>query len=458
MSTNGTAQDDSTSPSSVLILGAGVFGLSTALALLDRPNYNNTQITVIDSSSTLPNPHGSSVDSSRIIRADYANPIYAKLASQAQLLWRDTSPSGWGGEGRYQETGFVLTADGSQTNYVNSAMGVVQELAKAGLPLDFSKIQELPDQQSIRSATRYEGVSGDKGYANWNSGWADAERCVSYALQKLKSHPTARNRLTIRPGTKASSLILDQTTGQCKGVRLEDDSHIYADLTVVAAGAWSPTLIDLQNRAVATGQVLAYIKTSPEEQAAMGDRPVVINLSQGTFLIPPTRCELKIARHGFGYRNLKTVSLPSGQADGAVESSISVPRTDVDIPAEAVRALRYALAEYFPPTSSDISTRPFTHTRLCWYTDTPEGNFIISHHPQHQRLFVATGGSGHGFKFFPVLGDKIVDAIEHRLDDEYAKIWAWPEKTRTDFVECEDGSRAGPRGMLLEKEMTKAET
>jgi sarcosine oxidase / L-pipecolate oxidase len=69
---------------------------------------------------------------------------------------------------------------------------------------------------------------------------------------------------------------------------------------------------------------------------------------------------------------------------------------------------------------------------------------------------VATGGSGHGFKFFPVIGDKIADAIERRLDPELQIMWRWRERPDTDFIGTEDGSRAGKKGMMLDEEMGRA--
>lgn len=85
----------------------------------------------------------------------------------------------------------------------------------------------------------------------------------------------------------------------------------------------------------------------------------------------------------------------------------------------------------------------------------PSGNFLIDYHPEYDGLFLATGGSGHGFKFFPVIGEKIVDAIELRLETELKELFSWPEKAVDDFVGCEDGSRAGPRGMILQEELNK---
>ena len=52
---------------------------------------------------------------------------------------------------------------------------------------------------------------------------------------------------------------------------------------------------------------------------------------------------------------------------------------------------------------------PLTDMRICLYTNTPDKHFIIDQHPGHDRVFVATGFSGHGFKFQPVIGDILAD-------------------------------------------------
>ncbi|ETN41442.1 uncharacterized protein HMPREF1541_03378 [Cyphellophora europaea CBS 101466] len=444
-------------PRTVLIVGAGEFGLSTALSLLKRPRFSQSRITVIDSATQLPNPAGSSVDASRIIRADYGNALYARLAAQAQVQWRDTSDEGWGGQGRYFEPGFVLTADSDETaGYVKRSLVNVKEIAEqstreAGGRLKRIEVLEGPAQ--IKKASGHEGVSGTWGYVNYNSGWADAEKCVAYALRKLKGQ--GEERVRVRSGCKVQQVLTDhEGTGRskCMGVRLESGEELRADLTILAAGAWTPSLIDLQGRCVATAQVLTYTAITDEEQKSLQDNPTVMNLSRGMFIIPPRGRELKVARHGYGYRNLQRISkqqLLSGRADEYVE--VSVPWVGIPAPDEGLQACREALQEMLP----SYGDRPFKNSRLCWYCDTPDGDFLITHHPEYQGMFVATGGSGHGFKFFPVIGEKIADAIEGKLDPELRHAWRWRGETFPDFQVCDDGSRAGPRGMLLSEEMAK---
>ena len=68
---------------------------------------------------------------------------------------------------------------------------------------------------------------------------------------------------------------------------------------------------------------------------------------------------------------------------------------------------------------------------------------------------MATGGSGHGYKFLPVIGEKIVDTVEDRCPEEFKSKWAWPEG-RVGSVVTEDGSRGGRPGLVLMEEFKKS--
>lgn len=274
------------------------------------------------------------------------------------------------------------------------------------------------------------------------------QKSVALALKTVKEE--GRDKVSIRSGVKVDKVLVKD--GKCAGVQLEGGKQLRADLTIVAAGAWTPSLINLQGRCLATGQVLVYLDISEQEQRAMENRSTIMNMSRGMFIIPPRGNELKVARHGYGYRNMQTISGDRLVNTGSKEEvSISVPRVAVPAPKEGQEACREALRDFLP----EMADRPFTRTRICWYCDTPDGNFLVDYHPSTNNLFIATGGSGHGFKFFPNIGDKIVDAVEGKLEADLKEIWRWKEDAVPDFVGCDDGSRAGPRGMFLDEEMAR---
>jgi glycine/D-amino acid oxidase-like deaminating enzyme len=63
-----------------------------------------------------------------------------------------------------------------------------------------------------------------------------------------------------------------------------------------------------------------------------------------------------------------------------------------------------------------LADAEIVHQRLCPYCDTQDGDFWIAAHPRLGGLVVAAGGSGHGFKFGPLLGELACAALEGRPD------------------------------------------
>jgi sarcosine oxidase/L-pipecolate oxidase len=67
----------------------------------------------------------------------------------------------------------------------------------------------------------------------------------------------------------------------------------------------------------------------------------------------------------------------------------------------------------------------FSIYRQCWDAVAPDGNFLISPHSHCQGLYIATGGSFHGWKFLPVIGKYVVQMLEGSLSKEHEKRWSW---------------------------------
>jgi glycine/D-amino acid oxidase-like deaminating enzyme len=109
---------------------------------------------------------------------------------------------------------------------------------------------------------------------------------------------------------------------------------------------------------------------------------------------------LKIANHGPGLR-----VDPEGGRDVA-------PGT--------VEQFRAFLAESLP----ELLDAPIAQTRTCLYCDTFDSDFWIDEDPQRQGLIVATGGSGHGFKFLPVIGGIVADLLE-KVANPWAHRFQW---------------------------------
>ncbi|KAK3402161.1 FAD dependent oxidoreductase-domain-containing protein [Sordaria brevicollis] len=467
-------------PSSILIIGSGVFGLTTAYALSRRHDFANTTITVVDRADpsnpdVFPAPDAASVDTSRIIRADYPDAAYAALAAEAQLQWRQqTHPDDLGSEGRYSESGLLVVADGpapppgtpvvtentvidktklTGMDYARFSWANVLSIASSDPEL-VARIKECPNPEAIKAALGTGGSSGSWGYINGLSGWANAGASMAWLYKRVK----AEGRIKFVAGEVTNLEVSGGNT--VTGARLADGRVLSADLVMVSTGAWTGRLVDLTGQAVATGQVLGYIDLTPEEEAQLAHMPVILNLSTGLFVIPPKNGVLKIARHAYGYLNPTTLPIPPlASSVTTPAAAVSLPLTTLSdptlqIPTEGADDLRRALHEMVPLPS--LRDRPFSKTRICWYSDTPTADFIIDYHPEYKGLFVATGDSGHAFKFMPVIGEKIADVIAGQCPPEFVGKWNWRYPAGDAAIKAvitEDGSRGGVPGLILSTEL-----
>ncbi|KAJ5380842.1 L-pipecolate oxidase [Penicillium cataractarum] len=409
---------------SIIIVGAGVFGLSTALEL-KRRGY--TDVTVLDRYNP-PAVDGSSVDISRIIRIDYADPVYCQMAYEAYQGWKTEYKE------HYYESGFALLSETPENDWITKSAATVR--ANGGTVEDLddasSLVKSYPNIQS--------NLAGMSGYLNRRGGWADA----AGSIQKLASRCSVEG-ISIITGPRGSVVSLLREGSRVVGVNLVDGSSLRASRVILSTGAWTPRLLNVAHAASSSGQPVGFIQLTQEEARSLDNTPVMINMTTGVFVFPPTPGSniLKLARHGYGYANEVTVDV-----DG-VKRTISAPKFDSSnsetgyLPEDADEDLRKGLRQFFPK----FADRPWMNRRLCWYTDTPKGDFIIDNHPTLQGLFVATGGAGHGFKFLPILGKYIADCFENKASEELRQKWRL-QPTPRDAPNGDgmkgDGSRAGP--------------
>ncbi|KAJ3542727.1 hypothetical protein NM208_g3942 [Fusarium decemcellulare] len=406
-------------PTRVIIIGAGVFGLSTALALEKR--YPPTKVTVIDR-LVPPVADGESVDTTRCIRADYDDPIYARLARIAQeKIEKDADLR----QHLYKQ-GMTFVNDGEPT--------ADTDIWKAQLALTKSwaspeQIVELPTRQAIYQRIHGENaqpppVSGLEGGSKWNKAYsnlADGFIDARQGIQVYYDRCVKASSIEFRCGSAIERIKVED--GRARGVVLENGDVIEADMVVVAAGAWSNKLVYLGNRANPFAIEVAWFKVTPEEEARWKHMAITTNYRTGLNVFPPYRGEIKVLRRSDGYKNTMTVLHPE---DRTKTIDISYPRTLVShptdmIPADAETSMRRDLKEIMPP----LADRPFERTRLCWISRAPTHDFLVAPHPRTSGIHLATGGSAHGWKFLPIIGDFIVDSMEGTLAPELKHKWAF---------------------------------
>ncbi|MDB6128218.1 MAG: N-methyl-L-tryptophan oxidase, partial [Verrucomicrobia bacterium] len=164
-----------------------------------------------------------------------------------------------------------------------------------------------------------------------------------------------------------------------------------AERVVFCGGAWTDRLVqDLGVSLRVTRQTLGWVWPKTPARFELGRFPVwVIDRLDGSchygFPMMPDNPGFKIAHHS--------------------------PGLDAD-PDSLVRTVLPGDEESFRPvlrTQIPEADGPLLSLRVCMYTNSPDGNFIVDRHPEKSRVILACGFSGHGFKFATVLGQVLAD-------------------------------------------------
>ncbi|XEV01125.1 hypothetical protein FSHL1_006412 [Fusarium sambucinum] len=414
---------------SIVIVGGGIFGLGTALELKKR-GYE--KVTILDRYN-IPVPDGSSVDISRVIRVEYASELYATMAREALRGWNSEYKD------HFHPSGFVMMADKTvDASYVAKSKSMSERLG--------DNSGEITDARQLR--TRYPNfpatTEGFNAYVNPRGGWADAQASVRQLSEECSLQGV--NFITGPRGTVKSLQIQNK---RVTGVYVAEGELISADQVILATGAWSNQLVPISHASSASGQSVGFIQLSPEEATSLQGMPVIIDFTSGVFVFPPYPGKnlLKVAHHGYGFAT--RMSVDDGKRLVSSPKLIGNNAEAGYLPEDAEEQLRAGLRLLVPKFAS----HPWQKKRMCWYSDTPEGDFIADHHPQLDGLFIATGGAGHAFKFLPVLGKYITDCFEGKASTELRNKWRLrlPQDSEVE-PKRGDGSRGGRPWRVLRKE------
>ncbi len=359
----------------VLIVGSGIFGITTALEMHKR-GYS---VAVLDP-GPLPHPLAASTDISKIVRIEYGpDEMYMALAEQAYQGWLQWNEEL--GEALFHDVGVLMLAR-TPMSLGGFEYESYQLLCKRGhVP------ERLTDNAISRRFPAWKPGAFVDGFFHAQGGYAESGRVVA-ALVRLAQ---ARG-ITLYPDQMVEALIKEGS--RVRGVRTRSGQTFHAEHVVVASGAWTALLVhDLAAILKVTGHPVFHLKptdptlfTSPDFAVFTAD---IARTGWYGFPFHPREQVVKIANHSVG--------------------QVLHPEQDERVvTANDVERLRTFLAATFPA----LYDAPIVSTRRCLYVDTPDGDFWIDRHPQWAGLTVATGDSGHGFKFAPLLGGLIADAAE----------------------------------------------
>jgi glycine/D-amino acid oxidase-like deaminating enzyme len=231
------------------------------------------------------------------------------------------------------------------------------------------------------------------GFLECNAGYVESGRAVAALIKRSQSLG-----VDLHAGRQFKEL-------DGKALVLEDRERMTGDAIVFATGAWTPYLLPFTAKFFrASGQPVFHLKPSDPELFRAGRFPVFGgDISEtGYYGFPVNRDGVvKVADHGVG-----------------LEMRPDDPNRDVT--PEEEQGMRAFLRSTFPA----LADAPVVYTRRCFYCDTHDGDFWIARDPDREGLTIAAGDSGHGFKFAPVLGEIIADAVEGK-ENPLLKKFRW---------------------------------
>jgi glycine/D-amino acid oxidase-like deaminating enzyme len=372
-----------------IVVGAGINGVVAAIELRKRGH----EVVLIDP-GPLAHPLAASTDISKAVRAAYgADEDYTELAERSIKFWRQ-----WNlefGVELYHEIGFLFMRQRpmEQGDFEYESF---QLLKQRGHRVERIYSQQLRERYPAWNAEGY-----PDGFLDLDAGYAESARVVATLIPRAKS-------LGVEVRENARFRELDETAGRVKGIVLENAEQIAADAVVMAVGAWTPYALQFtRNFFRASGQPVFHLKPAQPELFTSERFPIFgADISNtGYYGFPLNRDGVvKIANHGPG-------------------REMSPDSPDRMVTKEEENKMRQFLSGSFPV----LADAPIVFTRVCLYCDTHDGNFWIAPDPERAGLTIAAGDCGHGFKFAPVLGEIIADAIEGKSNPLLEKFRWRPE-------------------------------
>jgi glycine/D-amino acid oxidase-like deaminating enzyme len=365
-----------TRQTSVVVVGAGVFGGWTALYLLRC----GAKVTLVDAWGP-GNARASSGGETRIIRATYGGlQLYAQMATDALQLWKEN-------ERRWQRKLFyhtgVLWMAGQNDAYELESMKVLKQV---GAPFE-----KLSAAESARRwpQIKFEGVS-------WtifepDAGYLLARRSCEAVLDAFRAEGG-----DYRLGQAAPGKISEK---EMQGLVINQTENLQADRYVFACGPWLPRIFPfLADKIRPTKQEVFFFGTAAgDNQFTDESLPTWIDNGARIFYGIP----------GNQWRGFKLASDARGPDFDPTDGERRV--TD-----KMLQEVRSYMEGRFP----GMRNAPLLETRVCQYENSADQKFILDKHPEATNVWILGGGSGHGFKHGPALGVKAADTVMGKREPE----------------------------------------
>ncbi|KAL1886833.1 hypothetical protein Plec18167_000768 [Paecilomyces lecythidis] len=426
----------------ILIVGAGIFGVSTAYHLAQQQHHDPSKITVLDRAPA-PSTSAASTDINKIVRADYSKPFYVDLAYEAMDAW-NTLPF-FREANVYHQTGWIMMDEKGS----DLALRIRQNFRDSNRE-DVSA--DLTEEEVRRKwgGLLAEMDAQEYGSYYWNpsAGWADAAKAVEVMMR-------AATELGVKYEVGEAARIVYED-GAVKGVETKNGRRYMADKVLLATGAWTSQLMStiedelnipeverVENQVTAAGVCVAHFQLSPEEAAIYRQLPVLIFGAKGEVL-PPTDRDVFKFTNATSFRN--TITTKTGH-------KISVPPEQeqdivpLKLQEESIKLVRDRIPQILE------KGRKIDYYRMCWDGITPNQSQLLTRHPDTRlsNLYFAVGGSFHSWKFLPTIGKYVVNVLDGVGNgSEKDAVWSW--KNPSSLAERGAHEKVVPRRELRDLE------
>jgi sarcosine oxidase len=355
----------------VAVIGAGAFGGWTALYLLRQ----SARVTLIDAWGP-GNARSSSGGETRIIRGTYG-PIqpYTRMAARALRLWTEHEAR-WGRH-LLHRSGVLWMATSSDDEFERSSLKALREASIAYEELSAKEIGRRWPQINVEDV-------------RWaihepESGFLMARAACQAVLEGFLAEGGEYKQVAVLPH--------DFETGLRDGITLSDGSKLSADQYVFACGPWLGKLFPqtIGNSIRPTKQDVFFFGTPSGDDCFSDTKLPVWADHHDRFIygIP--------AAEGRGFK----------VADDTRGPDFDPTSGERTVSPEGLQRARDYVAFRFPA----MKDAPLVETRVCQYENTPDNHLIIDRHPAANNVWLVGGGSGHGFKHGPALGEMLAEWV-----------------------------------------------
>ncbi|GGE26432.1 N-methyl-L-tryptophan oxidase [Pullulanibacillus camelliae] len=353
-----------------IIVGAGTMGLAAG-AFLAKSGIKPLMIDAFHP----PHTHGSHHGETRMIRHAYGEGRqYVKLVQRAQELWEDLEAAV--PYKIFEKTG-VLGLGPKHSPFLQET---IEAAAKYDLSLDIMSAQGIMQ--------KWPGITVPEHFI----GCLESDSGVLFSEHCLKAY----KEIALANGAEliGGEPVVDIDFNGHPIKVTTKNSHYYGEKVIITAGAWTAKLLKPLNLPIQTIRKVFGWFEAPESLYAADAFPSFY-VDEGT-------------RMFYGFPALNKTGLKIGRTDGGQPIDPNQHKQNFGSHNSDEKELRECLQAYLPQANGSL-----LNGRTCLQTRSIDSHFIIDEHPDQHNMLIATGFSGHGFKFASVLGEALSEWVLH---------------------------------------------